>query len=193
MGGQGLRPEKALSVSNVARLAVLLIFALALRAPRQSAMAQEPLGFRLYLPLVRRDAPSPPLYTAQQQAMALAINSARTARGLAPLQLVPALFIAAQGHTEVMAAAACLEHQCAGEASLGDRISAAGYAWTACAETIAGASYDDGEAILALWLASDGHRAILLDPALRDLGIGYAYSPLDGRHYWTADLAVPAG
>jgi uncharacterized protein YkwD len=155
------------------------------------SQAQAPLGYRLYLPLVHRVEPSLPIYSAQQQAMADAINAARAARGLARLNLIPALFRAAQSHSELMAGTANLAHQCPGELPLGSRLTSAGYAWTACAETI-GRAHDAGVAeMVAAWLASDAHRAILLSSELADLGIGHALAS-DGDSYWTADFGVPA-
>lgn len=175
------------------RLALLALLSLSV-APSARVFAAQPVLFKTYLPAVSNvAAPLASPVSSQQQAMATAINTARVARGLAPLRLEPVLYDVAQGHSETMASAACLAHQCPGEAPLGDRITAAGYPWSGCGETIGRSwNYDVG-AMLAAWLASEPHRAILLSPTLEDLGIGYACSPLDGLHYWTADLAAPAG
>lgn len=81
-----------------------------------------------------------------------------------------------------------------------DRITAAGYTWTACAENIA-AGQTSAEAVMAAWMNSAGHRKNILrgydDPDgiyFCDLGVGYAYvagSPFG--HYFTQKLARPSG
>lgn len=46
--------------------------------------------------------------------------------------------------------------------------------------------------VVDAWMASDSHRANIMNPDFVDIGIGYAY--VDGttfRAYWTADFAKP--
>jgi uncharacterized protein YkwD len=173
------------------RLALALILGVAACTPMRISRAQAPLGYWLYLPLVQRAEVAPPAYSAEQQTMSDAINDARAARGLARLDLVPEVFRAAQIHSEFMAGTACFSHQCPGELPLGERLTAAGYAWSSCGEMIGSAPYATVATMVAAWLASDGHRAILLSTEFTDLGVGYALAT-NGASYWTVDVGVPA-
>jgi uncharacterized protein YkwD len=68
------------------------------------------------------------------------INQRRTAAGLRPYPMDPALVAAAHQHNLALVAGnGCpnMVHQCPGEASMGDRISAQGVHWTAVAENVA--------------------------------------------------------
>ncbi len=53
-----------------------------------------------------------------------------------------------------------------------------------CGENIA-AGYDSAEATVEQWMNSEGHRKNILNPAFRELGVGYFYA--EGSqfgHYW---------
>jgi uncharacterized protein YkwD len=56
---------------------------------------------------------------------------------------------------------------------------------------IGSAPYATVATMVAAWLASDGHRAILLSTEFTDLGVGYALAT-NGASYWTVDVGVPA-
>jgi uncharacterized protein YkwD len=71
-----------------------------------------------------------------------------------------------------------------------ERISDAGYRWSAAAENIA-AGQRSPTSVMAAWMGSDGHRRNILNCSLRDVGVGLAYSTGD-RPYWTQDFATPA-
>ena len=73
---------------------------------------------------------------------------------------------------------------------LGDRLDSIGYNRVAAAETI-GAGYTTPEAMFEGWMDSASHRAVLLDPAYVEIGIGYVAGGRYG-HYWTAVVAIPA-
>lgn len=116
-------------------------------------------------------------------------NIERSKAGLPPLRLNPQLTTAAQTHSENMARSKSISHQLPGELSLGDRISRAGYKWSAIAENVA-AGQKTPELAVSAWInevpPNDGHRRNILNPNYRELGVGYS------NNYWTQDFASPA-
>ena len=79
---------------------------------------------------------------------------------------------AAQGHSDDMVARRFFEHVTPGGSTLGDRVEATGYIagrrdWE-LGEAIAWAQQplDTPDSLMRAWLASPGHRAIILDRAL---------------------------
>ena len=72
----------------------------------------------------------------------------------------------------------------------GSRAWAAGYAWTAIAETVCGGSADV-DSVLSSWLRSRSHARILMDPQYQDAGIGVARGVT--RTYWVLMLATKPG
>ncbi|MBN1656844.1 MAG: CAP domain-containing protein [Anaerolineae bacterium] len=71
----------------------------------------------------------------------------------------------------------------------GDRALAFGYLGSAGAEN-AFCGYVTPEDAIAGWMASDGHRANLLDPNSREVGLGYYRRDSDGRGYVTQDFGA---
>ncbi|MEZ5102206.1 MAG: CAP domain-containing protein [Thermoleophilia bacterium] len=69
------------------------------------------------------------------------------------------------------------------------RISSCGYDWSRAAENIA---WGQGTAAAAVrdWLASPGHRANMLDPALAETGVGVAWSRRG--LVWVQEFGTPA-
>jgi uncharacterized protein YkwD len=61
------------------------------------------------------------------------------------------------------------------------------YPWRSLAENVA-YGYPDVTAVMAGWMASDGHRRNILSANV-DLGVGLAYGA-DGRPYWTQVFAT---
>ena len=110
------------------------------------------------------------------------INEERTSRGLDPLLINNALNDASEDHTEWMLDTDTFSHTGAGSSSATDRIRASDYelegSWRT-AENIGWQSErgdpgiaDDVASIHESLMNSPGHRANLLNPDLRDIGIG---------------------
>lgn len=119
------------------------------------------------------------------------INLERRKVGLAPYKVNPVLTAIAEGHSAYMRDHGCFAHQCPGEVGPAERACAAGYGpycWGACfiGETI-GAGFATPASLVAAWMASPGHRSILLDGELREIGVGYVTGGYYGT-YWTADF-----
>lgn len=102
-----------------------------------------------------------------------------------------ALHEAAAAHSVDMATRNYVSHTSPEGTGPGQRIAAAGYDARAWAENIA-AGHPGVDAVVAGWVASDGHCANLMNPNLRELGLacvrgsGTTYST-----YWTLKLAAP--
>ena len=98
---------------------------------------------------------------------------------------------AAYGHARDMAEHENFSHTGSDGSTLGQRVSAAGYAWSAVGENIA-AGTGSVSATIDGWMASDGHCANLMSPGYRHVGLACAAKSGSryGR-YWTLDLAAP--
>jgi uncharacterized protein YkwD len=128
------------------------------------------------------------------RAMLDAVNSARASPrscGGQPYAAAPALnwscplAAAASRHSRDMATHDFMSHTGSDGLKLSDRVSAAGYSWSAIGENVA-AGQRSVDTVLQSWLQSPGHCANIMNPAYRDLGAasaessGSRYSP-----YWT--------
>ena len=107
------------------------------------------------------------------------VNRERLAHGEKALQANARLEQAAQSHTESMAAGNYFEHDGPGGDTPANRMRAVGYIYSSrvgyqVAENLAWGTLwlASPRAIVASWMGSPGHRANMLDPQLRDSGIG---------------------
>lgn len=129
------------------------------------------------------------------------INKARAAEGLAPYTLSSGLTLSARRHTLKMAGSCGLEHQCPGEAGLGDRITAAGVHWSSVGENIGeggpiatgnAASIKMAEGLIRSMLAekapNDGHRRNILSSSFHHTGIS-VYRSSSGTLWLTEDFS----
>ncbi|MCW5850008.1 MAG: hypothetical protein KIT87_07980 [Anaerolineae bacterium] len=125
------------------------------------------------------------------------VNQKRQAVGLTPLTVDARLVQAARDHNARMIATGQFSHQVTGELPLcasgtnNDRFDAVGYAWTACAENIA-AGQTTPQQVMDAWMNSAGHKANILNPGYRHIGIGYATGGPYG-YYWTQDFGAGGG
>ncbi|MFF1280393.1 CAP domain-containing protein [Streptomyces sp. NPDC058299] len=113
------------------------------------------------------------------------VNSERAKVGCQALTLNSALTKAAQAHSADMAAHQNMSHTGSDGSSPGDRITAAGYAWSGYGENVA-YGYGTAEQVMAGWMASPGHRANILDCSFQEIGVGLAQP----GSYWTQDFAT---
>jgi len=120
------------------------------------------------------------------------VNAFRAENGLPPLRPDRRLDRAAQGHADDMARRDYFAHVSPEGGSAGDRATRSGYPWHRMLENLAAGQSSPAEAVEG-WKGSAGHRHAMLDPEVREVGIGYAYQPQDGGriravHYWTLSL-----
>ena len=107
-----------------------------------------------------------------------------------PLTYNAALEKAAQAHAADMAAKNYFSHTSQDGRTFSQRVTAAGYTWTRVAENIA-AGQTTPESVVAGWLQSAGHCANIMSPALKELGVGYAYTSTSTyKHYWVQDFGT---
>jgi uncharacterized protein YkwD len=122
------------------------------------------------------------------------VNIERGKHGAGPLAINAKLSRSAQFHAQFMADNDCFEHLCPSEPNLGRRVRNAGYEWRAVAENIAAGQQDAAE-VVDSWMHSPGHRANILNPRYREIGIGYVLLDRDGgkvdmRHYWVQNFGA---
>lgn len=125
-------------------------------------------------------------------------NLEREKAGLPPLKENPLLAQAAQAHAEAMAAGDFLGHDDPGAGTApADRVTAAGYKWSVVAENIGSGDASPTE-VMQNWMESSAHRANILNPRIREIGVGYALDASDTfpqpdapyRHYWVQNFGT---
>ncbi len=126
--------------------------------------------------------------TAAAQVVTLT-NAQRALVGCPALTVDGRLTAAAQGHSVDMAVHNYFDHNSQAGTTPFQRMVAAGYNFTVAAENIA-AGQPTPVAVMAAWMASPGHRANILNCALRQIGVGYSTGGTYGS-YWTQDFGTP--
>jgi hypothetical protein len=128
------------------------------------------------------------------QQLAELTNAERVARGLSPLKLQNNLREAALWLARDMAEKSYLGHRDSGGRDMADRLEVFGYAEaTALAENVAAGPATPRVAIDE-WMKSDEHRTNILNPDLREIGVGYAEtSGWQTRRYWVQDFGSRFG
>jgi uncharacterized protein YkwD len=94
-------------------------------------------------------------------------------------------------HAGDQAARGCVTHLGPGGASLQRGVDRRGYVWVRLAENV-GAGYPSPVEMVAAWLTSPAHEAVLLAPDMSHVGVGYGYAAeWRLRHYWTPVVGQP--
>jgi uncharacterized protein YkwD len=119
--------------------------------------------------------------TQLQVALVAQINAFRASHGLARLRISPALAAAAGGHSSQMARLGYFSHNSANGASFAQRIaqlySMRGFHSWSVGENLVWGGPDIGAVrAFRLWLSSPPHRANLLSPRWREVGLGAVHS-----------------
>jgi uncharacterized protein YkwD len=128
-------------------------------------------------------------------ALVVQVNAFRLAHGLAALRVSPYLAAAARAHSTQMARLGYFSHNSANGSPFSSRIAtyypSRGYrSWTV-GENLLWASPDVGAArALKLWLASPPHRANLLSPRWRELGLAAVHSTRAPGVYGNAPTTI---
>jgi uncharacterized protein YkwD len=123
-------------------------------------------------------------------------NAERARNGLAAFCVHPRLVDAARAHSQDMIVRNYFSHTSADGRSFVQRVDGAGYTgWTNLAENIAWGSGTLGEpsTIFTNWMNSPGHKANILNPNLREIGIGVAsgtFQGYSGARVYTADFGT---
>ncbi len=127
--------------------------------------------------------------SAMSNECAAVTNAQRAASGVAPLKVNSKLTRAAEGHSAYQASIMTMTHEGPGGVDAGTRMTNAGYGWWTWGENVAYGQADCA-AVVAAWMASDGHRANILNPAFTNIGVAVAIGA-NGYLYWTMNLAAP--
>jgi uncharacterized protein YkwD len=125
---------------------------------------------------------SPGFGTFEQQVFDLT-NQQRAQFGLAPLTLNLTLNDVAEKHSQDMATRNYFSHQGLNGSQPWDRMRAEGYNYSRAAENIAFGQPTPQDVVTG-WMNSAGHRRNILDPNLKDLGVGYY------NGYWTQNFGT---
>jgi uncharacterized protein YkwD len=78
-----------------------------------------------------------------------------------------------------------MSHTGSDGSSPGDRITRAGYTWSAYGENVA-YGYATPEQVMNGWMNSPGHRANILNCSFKEIGVGLAQP----GSYWTQDFGT---
>jgi uncharacterized protein YkwD len=126
----------------------------------------------------------------REAALLQAVNQTRTAHGLQPLQLDVTLRLAARRHSQMM-----LRRNAFGHGALRARLAVYGARGPRFGENLAWAvgSRAAAHRIVRLWLTHSGHRANLLRPGFRRIGIGAPVGSFSGYRRATVVTADFAG
>ncbi len=117
----------------------------------------------------------------------------RAEAGLAPLVVAGALMRVAEEYSQVQAGRGAISHTGPDGTTPGQRLTRAGYAWAFVGENL-GAGQSTADDMFQAWMGSPDHRAIILDPRPRAIGVGHTFRPDDPsrmQNYWTMTLAAP--
>jgi len=133
-----------------------------------------------------------------ETAVLLELNRARSARGLRALRTTPGLRSAAVSHSHAMLEFGFFRHDSADGTSFVDRLrrsySDRGWdTWSVAETLVAGSPAMGARDVVAAWIGSPSHRAIILAAGWRDSGIGAMFTPVaSGDFGGTATLVVTA-
>jgi uncharacterized protein YkwD len=118
-------------------------------------------------------------------------NAERAKAGCGPLTVNATLTAVAQAHSQDMATNNYFDHNSQDGRTPFDRMTAAGYRYSTAAENIA-AGQRTPQDVMTAWMNSAGHRANILNCALKQIGVGYATgSSSQYGVYWTQDFGTP--
>ncbi len=146
------------------------------------------LGRELYVPQPGME-PQPPTMANERVVVQLIvlINQERAMAGVPALTPVPELMAAAQGHSHDMATTGVISHTSADGRTAPQRMQTAGYTWSRCGENIA-VGFPTAAAAMQFWMNSPPHRGNILDPGMREMGVGYVQQPGGYGYYWTINF-----
>ncbi len=127
-------------------------------------------------------APDPAFGVFEQQVFDLT-NQQRIQQGLLPLTLNLTLNDVAEKHSQDMATKSYFSHQSLDGSQPWDRMRSEGYSYSRAAENIAFGQPTASD-VVTDWMNSPGHRQNILDPNLKEIGVGYY------NGYWTQDFGT---
>ncbi len=125
-------------------------------------------------------------YLNEQEVIYLT-NLEREKQGLLPLRRNELLDQSAILHAQDMRDQDYFDHTSKDGRSPSERIEASGYDYSWSGENIAG-GYNTPAAVVDAWMESEGHRANILRPEFREIGVGVAEGGGSLRIYWVQNF-----
>lgn len=117
-------------------------------------------------------------------------NAEREKVGSPPLKMNSKLARAAQRHAEDMAQNNFFSHTGFNGSNLSDRLEDVSYSWKRIAENIS-AGQSSPKNTMQRWMNSSVHRRNILNPRLKEIGLGYASNSRSVyNHYWVQVFAT---
>ncbi|KAJ8566384.1 hypothetical protein ON010_g6742 [Phytophthora cinnamomi] len=117
------------------------------------------------------------------------VNEQRAANGLSSLCMNSKLAASALRHSKDMAAKDYMAHDGSDGSTMEERITEAGFIWTAVGENVA-AGQETVSDVMTAWMNSPEHKANILGD-YKMFGTAYAYSAgTTYQHYWTQDFGT---
>lgn len=114
--------------------------------------------------------------TSSEASLLQIMNTARTSHGLAPLRLDGRLLRAARSHSTDM-----MRRQYFAHGSVAGRVLAHGARGPVFGENLAWGTAVTAQSVVDQWLASPRHRAVLLRPGFRRIGVGISFGSFAGH------------
>lgn len=144
--------------------------------------------------------PAPAVNAEFEAQVVQLVNQERANHNLPPLKLLSSLTAAARHHAMDMAVDNYFNHNSMDPAGSDytvacgtfDRISLWYKGWSGAAENIA-AGFNSPQQVMDAWIASDGHRANILNPGYTEFGVGYFSGAGQFPAYWVQDFGVRDG
>jgi uncharacterized protein YkwD len=136
-------------------------------------------------------AAPPEAVLAEQAQVVMLVNQQRAAAGLAPLVVNETLADGAQSYAEYMANANFFSHTGPDGSNVTARAEKAGYtSWVFLAENLA-AGQPTPDRVVQAWMNSPTHRANILAPEAKEVGLGHAFNP-NARfgNYWALEFGT---
>ncbi|MFJ3583215.1 sigma-70 family RNA polymerase sigma factor [Streptomyces sp. NPDC090127] len=133
--------------------------------------------------------PTPQRTATAEERLTRLVNQRRAEAGCAPLRTDPRLTGAARAYARDMARRGYYAHSSPEGRFADERISAAGYEWSAWAENLARGSADPAS-VFDDWMDGSMHESNMLNCGYRDTGVAAVPGP-DGT-LWVQKLAAPA-
>ncbi|OWZ24371.1 SCP-like extracellular protein [Phytophthora megakarya] len=117
------------------------------------------------------------------------VNEQRAANGLSSLCMNTKLLESALRHSNDMAAQNYMAHNGSDGSTMEERITEAGFIWTAVGENVA-AGQETVSDVMTAWMNSPEHKANILGD-YKMFGTAYAYNAdTTYQHYWTQDFGT---
>lgn len=133
-------------------------------------------------PKPRPAVPSATSPTSFTQQVTELVNTERSKNGCGPVRQNSRLDTAAQRHSADMDARDFFDHTNPDGVGPGERITAAGYAWSTYGENIAMGQRPPAQ-VMESWMNSSGHRANILNCSFKEIGVGI--HDTSGGPWWT--------